>query len=99
MESYIVKIRSYIHDDEQYETGTGIIIAENKVITARHVIEGCDYYHLYIDKKHEFDLSIIKESNSIVLLEISDYKATEIATIFSMEEVLNGQMGIYLVLK
>ena len=67
MESYIVKIRSYIHDDEQYETGTGIIIAENKVITARHVIEGCDYYHLYIDKKHEFDLSIIKESNSIVL--------------------------------
>lgn len=91
MESYIVKIRSYIHDDEQYETGTGIIIAENKVITARHVIEGCDYYHLYIDKKHEFDLSIIKESNSIVLLEISDYKATEIATIFSMEEVLNGQ--------
>ena len=31
MESYIVKIRSYIHDDEQYETGTGIIIAENPI--------------------------------------------------------------------
>lgn len=89
MEKYIVRVQSY-HKDECIEYGTGIMIAENFVLTPRHVTCG-DHHTVWICDKED-QAHIIKENNVAVVLEIGQSDNNySVADIFSDDEILDEE--------
>lgn len=85
MEKYIVKIKSY-YKNQVAQYGTGIVISENLILTASHILCG-DRYTVEIDGKEvEAELHITEGSGATLQ---SQTHFSEYCSIFSNEEILD----------
>lgn len=90
MELYIVRIKSYI-GDECIENGTGIIISNNLVLTAKHLVKG-DINRVIIDNT-ELEAEILQPNNNVAVLlrVVDDIEFTNIASVFTNDEILDNE--------
>ena len=85
MENYIVKVKSYYHE-ETVQYGTGIIIADRCILTAEHVV--CGEKHVVEISGSEIPVEKRDTVGGVVVLEAAEilpYKAQ----IFSDDEILD----------
>ena len=90
MENYIVRIKTYIAG-EVFEYGTGVVVSENKVITAQHVVCG-DEQEVICDDK-EYRAEIEHECGEIVVLKTEESMPVCVFPEFTMDEVLDNAMN------
>ncbi len=85
MEKYIVKIKSH-YKNQVIQYGTGIVISENLILTASHILCG-DRYTVEIDGK-EVETELHTTEGSGAILKAQGY-LSECCSIFSNEEILD----------
>lgn len=88
MEKFIVRIRTYI-DEEVIEFGTGIVISENKVITAKHVV--CGNEHGVLCNGKEYRAKIDHECGDVVVLKTEEPMLGCVLPEFTIDEVLDKE--------
>ena len=86
MEKYIVKIKSY-YKDKIAQYGTGIVISENLILTASHILCG-DRHTVEIDGK-EVETEIHTTEGSGAVLQVYSHLSVYCSN-FSDEEILDG---------
>lgn len=89
MEEYIVRIKSYDEYDECIENGTGILIGNNKILTALHTVCG-DRNKVVIDDR-EIDAKISDENDAVAILEVDEQIELAYAANFTTDEVLDSE--------
>lgn len=88
VEKYIIRIRSS-DENESVSFGTGIVIDDYRVLTARHVV--CGQFHTLQLENAEIPLHIQCETESVAIL-ISEQKLSiEAARTFSFREIMDNQ--------
>ncbi|WP_061320066.1 trypsin-like peptidase domain-containing protein [Clostridium botulinum] len=85
-EEYLIRISTFI-DRTLIKRGTGILISKNLVITAEHVVCGNEHQVCVGDKI--IKASVIKQANSVVLLELEEECNLDVADIFCGDEILD----------
>lgn len=89
MEDYIVRIKSFDEDNECIENGTGIFIGDNKILTALHTVEG--YINKVIIDKREIEAKILKNNDSVAILETEENIEFEYASNFTIDEIFDSE--------
>jgi hypothetical protein len=87
-EEYIVKINSYL-DENLIKNGTGILIKDNLVITAEHVL--CGNKHKVSWEDTTIEAKVINKEGPVNLLELEKKINLNIADIFCSDEILNDE--------
>lgn len=85
-EEFLIRISTFI-DGAPIKRGTGILISKNLVITAEHVV--CGNEHQVCVGDRIINANIIKQANSIVLLELEEECNLDVADIFCEDEILD----------
>lgn len=88
MEDYIVRIQSAVEGRPVY-FGTGIVVSDHEVLTARHVVSGKS--HLLLTGDGSIPLSVQNETDSAVILHADQRLPFRTAEIFSVHEILDTQ--------
>lgn len=88
MEDYIVRIQSAAEGNPVY-FGTGIVVSDHEVLTARHVVSGES--HVLVTENGSIPLSVQNETDAAVLLHADRRLPFRSADIFSVHEILNAQ--------
>lgn len=88
MENYIVRIQSFDEYSNVY-FGTGIVVGDHKVLTARHVV--CGESHMLLTETSKIPLHIQQEKGSAVVLIAEERIPGKAADIFSIHEIMDAQ--------
>lgn len=89
MEKFLVKINSY-HNQECIRNGTGIVIDNNLILTAEHVV--CGQEHYVIINSVKFSAKIISKNSVAAVLKIETNSLTKVANIFCVEEIFSKEV-------
>lgn len=89
MENYIVRVKSYV-ESECLEYGTGIIIEDNLVLTAKHVV--CGQIHKIVLDNNEINAVIVNENDTMAILKIEEScKEIKPVGIFTTDEIFDEE--------
>ncbi len=91
-EEYLLKINTFI-DGALIESGTAILISKNLAITAEHVVCGNEHQVCFDDTK--IDAKVIKQVNSVVLLELENECNLDVANMFCEDDILDENSRWY----
>ncbi|WP_196605404.1 serine protease family protein [Pectinatus haikarae] len=89
MEEFIVKVNSY-YNQECIRNGTGIVIDNNLILTAKHVV--CGQEHFVVINDCKISAQIIKENSAVAVLKIETNSLTKVADIFCLEEIFSQEV-------